>query len=479
MPSRLTELPPLPFLVPSILEALLASDKYGGHTEVVPGEADIYCSESVKNGGGVIVTGDSDLLVHDLGLNGAVVFFHDLEPVLNGPRLDLRAPIYRPAAISDRLGLPKPHGLQALAFEMSLSTRESFGQLLVQAKAMEAIKNHPDEYDDFKEEYDSSFASPREQSTQPETSRILQSLDPRISEYVLQYFSIATLAGQSSRTSLRTFISDDPSHVFLPFLLDCPSRTNAWEMAITVRQLAHGLMNLIVPVNEQKTSVFEHKRQESKSKGRELILPSLSQIPEACKYLVTLLSSRLPVELSDSLSVSSSTIWTAAAVYQDVEWSHNNSKTCLSQLLGTRFSPTENPSEITQDLDWDSLHLYAQIQGSYYSFRILKQILALVVSQKSRETLSKSILELNDILQTLPPLSSIPDITRAIPLFHTIGKNGMLAAAQKILKMSVPDLPSNESNRADKKKRKRDKALLKQPEERKKQTNPFALLDVE
>jgi hypothetical protein len=474
VPSRLTELPPLPFLVPAVLEALITSDDYKSITEVVPAEADVYCAQSVKDGGGVILTGDSDILVHGLGQDGTVAFFRDLESSLDGQSFSLNSPIYRPTAIADRLGLPKPYGMHALAFEMSMDTRGSFTTLLMQAKALEAINAFPDKYEDFKKEYASLLLVARNQNEEIEISAVLRTLDPRVSEYVLQYPFIARLAGQSPEN----IHSDASPHIFIPFLLDCPIRTNAWDMSMAVRQLAYGLINLIVPDSQHKSSIFEHKRQEGKSRGRELTLPDVSQIPGACNSLVALLSSQLPAELVGT-PTSPTMIWTAAAVYQEVEWAHHNSKTCLTQLVGSQINALKSKPNVSKDLNWDVFHLYAQIQGSYYSFRILKQILALIISQKPGIALLKPMIELNGILQTLPALSSIPDITQAIPVLQAVEENGMLFAAQKISGVFLPDLPSSESRKATKKKGKRGQGTVALPEDRRKPNNLFALLDVE
>ncbi|TVY37417.1 hypothetical protein LSUB1_G005463 [Lachnellula subtilissima] len=459
---------------PSVLEALGTSDNYRSITEVVPAEADVYCAQSVKDGGGVIITGDSDLLVHDLGQDGAVIFFGDLESNLYGQSVSLSGLVYQPAAIADRLGLPEPYGLHALAFQMKICAPGSLANHLVRAKALEAIIAYPDKYRDFRKEYVSLLVVPDERDEEIEALAILRTMDPRVSEYVLQYSCIASLAGQIPENGP----SGTSPHIFIPFLLDCPIRTNAWEVSMAVRQIAYGLMNLIVPEDQRQSTVFEHKRQEGKSRGRELTIPDNSQILEACSDLVALLSSQLPAELVGT-EASPSTIWTAAAVYQDIQWAHYNSKPSLSQLVGSQINTMDHKFDVSKDLSWDVFHLYAQIQGSYYSFRMLKQILALVISQKQSSALPKPLTELNGVLQNLPALSCIPDIAQATPVFEGVEKNGMLVAAQKILGIFLPVLPSSEPRKAIKPKRKRDQGTAALPTERERPNNPFGLLDVE
>ncbi len=233
--SGLTALPPAPFLVPAVLEALKGSDQYKDIIEVVPGEADLYCAKYLQQHGGTVLTGDSDLLVHDLGLEGAVGFFK----VIQGSSGSLQCEIYHPTAIVDRLGLPKSHKLHSLAFEMFMDNHGTFPQLLARAKNLEAIKLYGIMYEDFLKEYvtlpsDTNTSNPRSAAT----LLVLRQLDPRISEYVLQFPSLAELAGQSP---VLHAIESSAAHVFLPFLLDCPIRTNAWEMSTATRQLAYRL----------------------------------------------------------------------------------------------------------------------------------------------------------------------------------------------------------------------------------------------
>jgi len=74
------ELLPHPaFLVPAVLEALRSHSYWGGLVQIVPGEADDSCIADIKQNGGTVLTGDSDLLIQDLGTNGFVCFFSDIE----------------------------------------------------------------------------------------------------------------------------------------------------------------------------------------------------------------------------------------------------------------------------------------------------------------------------------------------------------------------------------------------------------------
>ncbi|KAL8938978.1 MAG: hypothetical protein Q9216_003604 [Gyalolechia sp. 2 TL-2023] len=130
-------LPAPPFLVPAVLDAL-ATSKYASVASIVPGEADPYCALAARDeGGGVILTSDSDLLVYDTGIHGSsVVFFNSIELFASEtkaghPNSVLRANIFHPPSISKRLNLP---GLQRLAYEIKSDPSIGLSEALSRAR---------------------------------------------------------------------------------------------------------------------------------------------------------------------------------------------------------------------------------------------------------------------------------------------------------------------------------------------------------
>jgi XPG domain containing len=440
---KLSSLPPSPFLVPAVLETLLDSRQYRELTEVVPGEADPYCAKYLSQHGGIVLTGDSDLLVHDLG-NGSVSFFRDIAFHDNGT---LNSQIYRPRVIAKRLDLPESHGLHAFAFEVSLDSHGTFRKLLVDAQSLKSATANPSEFKCFLKEYNQH--PPLEAKDPSDLTRLLRSLDPRISEYVLQYPYFARIAGQDEVVEgSQTF------HVFLPFLLDHPARTNAWEVSSAIRQLAYGLINLIVPESQQRTTVLEHRKQQDKSTGRELQLPNSLQIPEACADITTLYS-----QLGKSFpGVSESYIWTAFAIHQEIEYSYSRAKTPLSKLIVQQLADLENEYNIKhkrKDFTWDLVHFFAQIQGSYYSFRILKQIISLMVSHGPAQSLPEPLLHLHRQLESLPRISELPGMDRVSLIISGLGKGAISTISNHISSDEEGTVKPQESRRALMKKRKR------------------------
>jgi hypothetical protein len=462
--SKLSALPPSPFLVPAVLEALLDSDQYRERTVVVPGEADLYCAKYLSQHGGIVLTGDSDLLVHDLG-NGAVSFFRDITP----DKRALSVQVYRPTVIAERLDLPKSHGLHAFAFEISMDSHGTFRKLLADARSLKTATASPSEFKRFSKEYN-QLSAHLEAKDPTNLFPLLRSLDPRISEYVLQYPYLARIAGQDEvAKGSQTF------HVFLPFLLDCPVRTNAWEASTVIRQLAYGLINLIVPEDQQRLLVSEYRKQQDKSTGRELQLPNLPQIPEACTVITTLYS-----QLQQNFpGVSGSEIWTAIAIDQEIEYSYSRAKTPLCKLVVQQLADLENESNMRnkrKNLTWDIVQFFAQIQGSYYSFRILKQIMSLVVSHGPPQTLPEPLLHLHWQLESLPNLRDLPGLDSAPSIIGSLGKRAISTITSHPSMDEEATADPQESCRARKKKRKRNHSAAGASSGCQKPTNPFELL---
>ena len=432
----------------------------------MPGEADLYCAKYLTHHGGLVFTGDSDLLVHDLGTNGAVSFFKDLGSSADGT---LRSQIYQPAAIAQRLSLPETQGLQAFAFELSMDSHGTFRKILVDARARKTATANSLEFTRFLKEY-KELQAPLEAKDSTKFAFLLRSLDPRISEYVLQYPYLARIAGQED------FVENTETlHVFLPFLLDCPVRTNAWEVSTVVRQLAYGLVNLVVPEAQQKLTVSEHRKQQDKSAGRELQLPHLSQIPEACKS-TTALYSQLEQIFPE---ISESEIWTAFAIHQEIEYSYSRVKIPLSKLVGQQLADLANEHNMRdkrKNFTWDIIQFFAQFQGSYYSFRMLKQIISLVVSHGPAQSIPESVSNLHQKLQSLPRIRDLPGLDSVSSIIESLGKGAVQNIISHISGDGEAKEQPQESRRTLKKKRKRDQSSVEGSAGIPKQSNPFELL---
>jgi hypothetical protein len=472
VPSNFTKLPAASFLVPAVIESLSRCDRFKDLLEVVPGEADAYCACYVKSHGGAVLTGDSDLLVHDLG-TGSVIFFRDIELVDVGNATFLRSIRYDLEAISRRLGLPKSHGLQALAFEMIMDPHGSFRELKQRAVKLQAISSHEKMYEEFNTEYNELIFNFNVQPDHTVDNKLavslrshLMMLDPRISEFVLQFQVFVQASGLPEHPRPRSFDGHDNPEIFLPFLLDCPVRTSAWEMSVLVRLLAYGLINFIVPVGERITSVFEHRRLQNGTQGREWQVSTNEHILVTCTELTNLFRQLRDV----SLKPIDQSLWRAVAVYQDLVYSSSNDKPALcNSLMGYPKATTAAQKRLT----WDGIHFYAQLQGSYYSFRILKQIIDIVLMCDKAKALPSELYQLQGDLEDLPPLNSLPSVGDGIRALGTPEDQEILATVRKLLDVQDEEVVVKTSRKRDKKKRKANQQKVRAI----RQSNVFQVLD--
>ena len=478
-PSKVQEkIPALPFLVPAVIEKLQATPKYASITIVQPGEADLYCARHVKEHGGIVLTGDSDLLVHDLGTAGSVAFLKDLNVVENLNRKSLRCQVYEISTIVERLALKPIHGIRPLAFEMVMDAHASFLNLVQRAKGCKAMTEYPGIYAEFAAEYLALSKDLHvEYSAESRPNSIqskLRSLDPRISEFVLQ-FPLPAAAARLPFERQR----DREVQIFLPFLIDCPSKTSAWEASTATRQLAYGLLNLITPPQHQVSSIIEHRRQQSKeSRGREWALPNEDQIAEAAQDLVSLHDRII------GLSITNTEAWRFMAYYQDLELAESTGK----ESLGMKVTAEGNHNK---RLSWDAVHFSAQLQGSYYSFRMLKQVLGVVLACRPASKLPASLNALGDKLKHLEGLELLPGFYADLRAFRGTEDRSYLRDIAAWLESpsdaeAKEEAARNKKEAAERKKEKRNKSKRKRgalgedrsvmPTAERQKTNMFELL---
>ncbi|TGO55681.1 hypothetical protein BCON_0088g00120 [Botryotinia convoluta] len=470
--SNFTKLPASSFLVPAIIEALQNSNKYKHLVAIVPGEADTYCASYVSRYGGIILTGDSDLLVHEIGTDSSVSFFQDVEVSSKADSWMLQSQIFHAGSIIKRLGLPPSYGIRALAFEIFMDCHGSFSKLLKQAIALTAINQHQKMYKDFVKEYlpvDIDVATLSSELLKPSVVKTaLQVLDPRICEYVLQfpYFMKCLGLFQSSSGSQD---GTNNINIFLPFLIDSPSRTNAWEMSTSIRQLAYGCINLLLPVKERRTSVFENKRQANASRGREWEIPGASDIPEACTEVLNFLRETRPKAKGQSIADH----WTSISFTQDAQWSESIDKVSLGRkvLAGLQISDPGDNIRKTSEWDWDMIHVIAQIQGSHYSFRILKQMITFLTLIGGRNSVPLPLLQLYDTLQDLSCLSDLNGFEKMDSILRAMKETILVDLSQTIGRSTATSAEASKQ----KKKRKRDNSN-RTGTAKKKSTNPFDVL---
>lgn len=384
VPTHLSALPAVPFLVPAVAEALMHSD-YGSITAVVPGEADIYCSARARACGGIILSSDSDLLVGDIGSEGSVSFFRDVTlSDTEGKSTVLTTILFRPRDIAARLGLVD---LQGLAFVLTRDSAISFQEANRKAKLREQAVNSHAGYQAFIQCYNGGVSNEAEKLP----------VDPRVSELVAQYRALTLENSPRRKAGEGQF----QPKVYLPFLLDDPSRSSAWAVSTSLRTFSYSLLNLTIDDTLTPTNMIEYGR-----RGHRIVPVDVNLIDEHdCTTYGKALVERLQKARTDFGDLSNLDFWRTYGIYEVCQWYNENDKPTPTQdgvrrLLGPGDSC---PSVLT----WEDIHLSAQMQGVLYSIRMLQQIITEVKGGHESEAVGSQVELLHKWLSDLPSLQQL------------------------------------------------------------------------
>lgn len=394
VPTHFSSLPASPFLVPTVIEALVHS-QYGTMTEVVPGEADTFCATRARTCGGVVLSSDSDLLVGDLGLEGSVSFFKDLTLTGTGDMSQcIKTMIFSPRDIATRLGLAD---LRGLAFELTRVSTISFHEAIRRARLLAQSTDDNAGYQDFVKCYRAVASNEADLVPHEEGMVKKQPVDPRVSELLLQYRALAL----GKATSGEADDAQCQPKVYLPFLLDDPSRSSAWVTSSSLRTFAYSLLNLTIEDLARPTTIGEYGRRGHRIVPTEVKLLTRDECKIYCKSLLE----RLQRARSDLGTLSNLDFWRIYGLYELCRWCKENDKPTPSQDGLRRLMECGYPHHSV--LIWEDIHLYAQTQGVLYSLRILQQIIAQVKGALAGGTMEALVELLHEQLSKLPPLEQL------------------------------------------------------------------------
>ena len=378
------KMPAPPFLVPVVLEALLAS-RFGNLVTVVPAEADTYCAEEAaayeaQTGKmATILTNDSDLLVQASGAQTRIMFLTGLkrsgEPGQRSLRVE--ANVFFPAKLAASVGLDN---LLLPAFLMSNDRHLSFDAAVAKAKKS-ALYN-----DTYFLAFQREFQKPKYEITQFPAPVIetLQRMDPRIAE----------LAHQTMPTFPHS--SPQPANMFLVPLIEDIGRQSAWVAGHNFRNAAYrmtlsGCRNVhrVDEYTRRGTTCYpdmHHAGLNWKqdlvdmarmlSGVREFLIPHRATVAQRFNYI--------------------------AMYYTVLALAHRNRQ--LSRLEVTRVLAGERLRTR------EEMHAAAMCQAAIYSFRILKQLLAL---EKTKGIMDEELAPLAAELEEMPPLAELCEKTAA------------------------------------------------------------------
>ncbi|MCJ1308828.1 hypothetical protein MMC25_002483 [Agyrium rufum] len=390
---RSTPLPAPSFLVPAVLDALRSSP-FAARTEVIPGEADTFCAALVKKSSGLVLTSDSDLLVHDVGPRGGVIFFDQLDvqrpDADDSAHLILYANVFRPQEIARRLQI---QSIMALAFEMVIDLQSSFQQVL-NCTRNRAVSNGRKSIDiEAHEQFVKEFADPYTSirifnnlgaRCSAASKELWPLLDPRVSEMVLQ--------------CLHDSNSSDDINVFLSTLIEDTSRVSAWAPSFNIRCFAYSVLAIALGVPD-KVRLSEYVRKGLRTVANKVTRGTLEQCSE---FADTLLRRLGHIDRSSSEN-ELLTGWQSFALHEALHWYHDTGRALPDRgTIGDGLGRAGSRS-------WDAIHLHAQCEGVMYSLRMLQQVFKVVSgrSQSIHLSRSKPIGKCQSLTERLPSLAQI------------------------------------------------------------------------
>lgn len=382
------------FLVPAVVDAIRQRSKYEGIVHVVPGEADGYCAGYVARHGGVILTSDSDLLAHDIA-NGKVVFLRDIYMDADSTLL---AATFTPRNIYRRLGLPNSTKSCRFAYELKLSHNATLPKLL-----QACVKPIVDEigFGEFCRQYACHEGLPLPTMACGHVVS-LTGMDPRISELMIQFGGMQHGFDGHCREY----------KIFLPILMEDPSKGSAWEQSTPVRQLAYTIAGWALLASSTK-SVQEYRRVQSLGqRGRTVNLLSKETATSCISELCDIIA-----QVKASAAGKLSWYWIILCSILNIRECREHEK--YSHVLGMLCEGTDKVPHQSCSTSWDLIHFVAQLQAGLYSLRTLHQVLN-TLSGDLMDALPADLRKLRQCLSYLPELNEYPDTVMTIRFLDTV-----------------------------------------------------------
>ncbi|KAK5169698.1 uncharacterized protein LTR77_005676 [Saxophila tyrrhenica] len=366
-------LPPPPFLVFAVVEALLRS-RYAERTWCVDGEADGYCAAAAEEAGGkkggrgsVVFTNDSDLVLFNFQAEVKVALINEMKETggPEGNRLELYQ--FDPAAFKVNGQAPD---LVACAFYM----KEQQGTLAEALRQSDLAELVSEEYAAFRDLYDIRRWSAKlnEQRARRQEGRDVLPMDSRISEPICQARSRHT--------------RDDHLAMYLPVLFEDPTRSTAWKIGSSFREAAQ----MIILSASRATSLLEYRRSGIRTVPARVEKVSIQAIDKHLRNLEAFLGG-----------------CSAVALTGFERWRYLVMQLALQDMLEQDIAlPAKN--DIAEVLagepqrTWQLVHLSAQFQAQYYSVRMLQQVWRWWEGETSPDDQIVVSDRLKDVLEGLP-----------------------------------------------------------------------------
>jgi hypothetical protein len=360
-----------------VLSYLAGHAVYSQVTETVPGEADSFLGAAAVRYGGIVLTGDSDLLVfsggeHDWG----VVMLQDLTFTDSGAN----ARVFRAREMEKILKFP----MLDIAYQTSLDGQASFSSILTRLERVEERRRQGVGQSDIPEEFKKEYELPRER----EGGRVLE--EPRIGELLFQ-------REMGIKTGRR---------MFLPFLNEDSQRSPAWEMGAEVRRLAYSILF------ENEGEVKEIYRRGQRITESVVQCYSQEETKERISS-IQMLVAQYP-----------SSWWAVLVLFNIIDSAKErgqkpNSGAELAAVAKALLPKDNTPPERTrQKWTWPLVQLFAMSQAGWYSLLLLREVLVHCEAKTTLETGVATAASLREGLKLLPDVLRLFDTQQFLAGFE-------------------------------------------------------------
>lgn len=455
--------PTAAFLVPVVLDALRSCPEYKDVVHVVPGEADSFCANRLRTRGGVVLTSDSDLLVHDVG-KGRVAFFREIRENEDEGAEDPDSWIFLLFDIPDllkRMGLSPGIDARRLGYEVWRDSRASFNAIVSSCQKDLILEGDRRGFEEFCREYATpEFPLPL---TVGGNKLGITSLDPRVSELVLQLGS-PEIGG----------IDASGARVFLPALSEDALLGSPWTPSTPIRQLAYTIYTWILPKPYLRLVVQEFRRiQTAQQSGRSVVVMQKPAAQDLAKVVLSYME-----KLKRIFGHTGKTFWTFLSLAMDIKDCQEYEKRphCLTILRPSSAHVSSPDSDKFAKIPWGVTHFTGHLQACFYSFRMLHQILC-IIPDSELDGLPPQVAQLRNELFNLPGIDDFPDCESSLEFLKTFKETKPLEIINCLI-----ELPrwatSLVTEVKEPKKRKKRKSSEKEVA-RRRPANPFSVLEDE
>jgi len=241
----------------------------------------------------------------------------------------------------------------------------------------------------------------------------LDGLDPRVSEVVQQWLSTMWPDGHFIPRATRQI------QTFLPFLFDDPTRASAWRTSGHIRRLAYSILALHGP----PFTLSECDRRGERMVGVDVSLLSNQDVLAESRALLSSITDVLPTSRNHNRNTLSENEGIVDATPTPSAW-HLYLLTSVLRCIATSSTAPPSRQRIlhfttssASAYAWPHVHLSAQCEGTFYSLRVLGQILEVALcgdipvrEGKEGEVGPEVVQVLKNLSRVLTTLPNVEDV---------------------------------------------------------------------